>query len=181
MIQSAEEIRRVFTDFFENVAPANLIQNEANAMRLAEYVRDQRHGLVSIGNLKAGLAALQEQLEFVQEKSKAEIQKERDDRNNRKQRQQAFDSAHQNSHQKAGEERRQDHLAEAEQKRRAQVQSKISGIINSYVVGHPSGGIQYARMQEGQEKLRAIKVHTNGQYDVDATLRAVEEAFARLP
>src|SRR5216684_1001526 len=74
MFQGNEEIYRVFVDWFENVAPKNLIQNDHNGKLLSEYVVSR--GVVSVGTLNAAVAALGNQLQYTpapRQKSQEEI------------------------------------------------------------------------------------------------------------
>jgi hypothetical protein len=72
----------------------------------------------------------------------------------------------------------------AEVKQLETLKSEIAKEINGYFVGHPSGGRNYGRSEEGQTKLRAVAGNYQQLTNVDAVKRVLESvktAKHRLP
>ena len=62
----------------------------------------------------------------------------------------------------------------AEAKQLESLKAEIAKEINGYFVGHPSGGRNYGRSEEGQNKLRAVASNYNQLTSVDAAKRVLE-------
>ena len=62
----------------------------------------------------------------------------------------------------------------AEVKQLQSIKDEISREINGYFVGHPSGGRNYGRSEEGQTKLRVVAGNYNQLTNVDSAKRVLE-------
>jgi hypothetical protein len=174
MFQSNEEIFRVFVDWFENVAPKNLIQNDHNGRVLSEYVVSR--GLVSVGTLNAAVEALGNQLQYTlapRQKTQEEIAADFQAREFARIQREAAENAKPFDH---GKKIQESVAAKEEAKRQQAAQSQIDFIIHNYSVNAGPGRIDHGKSDSGRAILRNIKIQRGGKYDAPLTLKVLQQA-----
>jgi hypothetical protein len=183
LLQGDDEIRRVFTDWFENVAPKTLLNNERNGQLLGDYAINRR-GMVSIGILNDAVAALGSQLEFApepkqltQEERAAIFQKKEFARI---QREQIENSKPFSERRAAAEKAALD--AKAETQRQAAAWKERDRLIDNYSINSGPGRIDHARSEYFKGQLRGIKANRpDGSMDWVVVLQTVQEALRKMP
>jgi hypothetical protein len=183
MLQSNDEVLRLFDEWGRNFAPANLVQNEKNAGLLAEYVLE-KYGLVSISYLNeaakalsaAGKLALIPTLTPVQKQAEAsKIRAAKD----------AVDHAHDHkSGTKANLAKPADtavvdkaaaEKVEKDAKKLTDLVGQIKKQINDYIVGHSSGAADYSRSQYGRAALiQVLREHVKVTVDKDSYVTQID-------
>ena len=174
MFQSNEEIFRVFVDWFENVAPKNLIQNDRNGKLLSEYVVSR--GVVSIGTLNDAVTALHNQLQYTpapRQKTQEEIAADFQARELKRIEKERLENLKPFTHSTKVAEAK---AAEEEAKHQATAQSQIDYLIHNYSVNAGPGRIDHGKSDSGRAILRNIKIQRGGKYDAPLTLRVLQAA-----
>jgi len=175
MLQSKEEVLRIFDEWGRNFAPANIILNEKNAKLLAEYVLS-KYGLVSISYLTEAANALASQLDRVPEakpKTQEEIAAEFQAKELKRIERERAENAKPFDH---GRKVQESVDAKEAAKRQATAQAQIDHLVHSYSVNAGPGRIDHAKSDAGRAALRGIKIHRNGKYDAVLTLRVLQQA-----
>jgi len=175
LVQSKEEIFRIFDEWGRHYAPPNFIQNEKNAALLADYVFET-YGIVSITYLTKAVAALGNRLDYQPEppkKTAKQIAAEFEAKELvRIQREQIENSKPFDMSQKIAAQQK----ADEEAKRQATAQAQIDNIIHNFSVNAGPGRIDHTRSDAGRSALRGIRINRNGKYDATLTLRVIQQA-----
>jgi hypothetical protein len=173
MFQSNEEILRVFADWFENVAPKNLINSASNGKLLADYVLER--GVVSIGTINDAVVALGSQLEYQRVKTEAEKAQEFEQKERERIKREAAENI------EGAKKFNNLDLPDAsskEAKRQADAQKATEALISKYTVnGRTPGTFDDRKGAEGRAALRALRIKSNGQVNWILTLKLVGAAF----
>jgi hypothetical protein len=157
-MQSNDEILRVFTDWKTFHAPKNLIDNENTTTLLADYIAKNHGGSVSFTSLNFAVATLGPKVITPEptEKEKAaafakkmEAKMRADYQNSIKQK--SVVETKKNNAQDAAEAKKA-----ADAKELANLKSEIAREIDTHMVGHHSGGVNYTRTYSERNTLRNI-------------------------
>ena len=183
IVQTQDEVLRLFDEWGMHYAPSNVIQNEKNAKLLADYVF-KTYGLMSITYLSLAVSALASQLDLVPEpkqltpEEKAAIFQKREFA--RIQKEQLENSKPFSERVKAENAKR---LAEEETKRQADAKGALAIAISGYQCYKTNGsGVDYTTTELMQKELSAVVSRSpNGQRDYVRNLVAVRQIIQELP
>lgn len=176
LVQSKDEIIRIFDEWGRQYAPSNLIQSEKNATLLADYVL-KTYGIVSITYLSEAMNALAPQLDWIPQpkpKTQEELAREFEAREFQRIQKEKADN-------EKGFEHNQKMAVEArkaqEARRQEAAQNSIEELIGNYSVNAGPGRIDHAKSEAGRKTLRGIKVKgKDGKYDSALTLKVLQSA-----
>jgi hypothetical protein len=202
MIQSNDEILRVFDEWGRNFAPSNFVQNEKNAKLLFDHVV-KMHGVVSISGLNEAVNALAGQLDLtpLQKKTREQILAEHQADERARHAREVEESKKQQARSRREYQESLKHQTvkgvqeinaesaaaaknAADAKELQTIKSKIAREISDYLAGHPSGRTNYSLTEHGRNKLnkeagnyQAVTVVA----EANRVLENVRAAKSRLP
>jgi hypothetical protein len=181
IVQTQDEVLRLFDEYGRGLAPSDLIQNEQNAKTLFDYVLE-KYGLVSISYLIEAEQTLGTKLQRMKEPTPAEL---RDAAAKKEQERMLRDFRESIKPQPSWEERmkleKAQSEAKAEEKRQQDAQREINRLIDNYTINLGPGRLDISRAEYFKDQLRQIKIKKNGKYDAVPTLQKVRKALSKMP
>lgn len=179
VIQTQEEVLRLFDEYGRGFAPPDFIQNEQNAKALLNYVLE-KYGIVSISYLIEAEKTLGARLQRVKQPTPAEKAAADAKRWQAKMQRDYLDSI------KPQKDDFQERLkakqaAEARAKEQAEAEATIKLEIAGYLCNAGPGRVDFAKTEMLRDQLRQIEVCVNGKRDAVRTLAKVREALSNMP
>jgi len=185
--QTTQEIIRLVEEYQRGgYAPKDLVMDESNSAILLNYVIE-KWGICTITYLRQGVAELGSRLarteqpkpltkvqeaKLIQDHMDSDLRKSREDSK----------TLVQNSF---GQKRLAENAKTANEKEIARINAETDSEVNSYFVGHPSGGRQYGLTDSGIAELRAVRdkhtARTKTVENAQAALAAVRAKKVQLP
>jgi hypothetical protein len=181
IVQTKEEVIRLFDEYGRGFAPSDLVLNSQNAKAMLDYALG-KYGLVSISYLIEAERTLGLQLQREKQPTPEEQAVEQAKRLEAKMREDYRKSiAPQPSFEQRVKAEQAKKAAEDAAKQQEQAESAIKSAIDSYECYKGPNRVDWLRTNQLRADLRNIEVRINGKRDAVRTLEKVREAISNMP